>query len=173
MDNPSVKYGLMAGFVQIAVLLILYFIDSVFLLTYGSVFEYVVFIYFMVKAINFIKLRNENYISFPLAFRTGWLTYILAISITSVFTYILLNHIDVSLGDQLKQLQLEAFEKTADLFKLSEEEKARQLDYIENNNPNDIKSLAYSLPVSFLFPGAVIAVIVALFKKKERVEPQS
>ena len=102
----------------------------------------------MVYVVSLIKKQNEGFITFNDAFKPAWLTYILSSTIIALFTYVLMNFINPSLIEQLKELQVEAFEAAAKLLKYSEEQKEELLGQLENANPYDLKSIA-ALPFSF------------------------
>jgi hypothetical protein len=169
MGNLPVKYGLIAGGLGILFSLILYYLDSTIYLKFNSFPLYIIQIYFMVYVVSLIKKQNEGFITFNDAFKPAWLTYILSSTIIALFTYVLMNFINPSLIEQLKELQVEAFEAAAKLLKYSEEQKEELLGQLENANPYDLKSIA-ALPFSFLFPGAVIAVIIALIKRQNPIQ---
>lgn len=166
MGNLPVKYGLMAGGISIVFSVILYLLNDGVYLRFNIIPQYVIEIYFMAYVVSIIKERNNGFISFNEAFKSSWLTYILAASIISVFTYILMNFIDPGLIEKLKEMQVEAFELTSKWLKLNEEDKEKQLEILRTTNPYDLKSIA-ALPVSFLFPGAIIAVVISLIKRKD------
>lgn len=169
MGNLPVKYGLIAGGLGILFSLILYYLDNTIYLKFNSFPLYIIQIYFMVYVVSFIKKQNEGFITFNDAFKPAWLTYILSSTIIALFTYVLMNFIDPSLIEQLKELQVEAFEAAAKLLKYTEEQKEELLGQLENANPYDLKSIA-SLPFSFLFPGAIIAAIIALIKRQNPIQ---
>jgi hypothetical protein len=78
-----------------------------------------------------------------------------------------MNYIDPDLSTYFKELQLEDFEKASDLLKLSESDKAAQMEVMKNNEPYGIKSLAFNLPFSFIIPGALLALVIAAIIKKD------
>lgn len=166
MGNLPVKYGLIAGGISIVFSVILYLLNDAVYLRFNIIPQYVIEIYFMSYVVSIIKEQNNGFISFNEAFKSSWLTYILAASIISVFTYILMNFIDPTLIEKLKEMQVEAFELTSKWLKLTEDDKEKQLEVLRTTNPYDLKSIA-ALPVSFLFPGAIIAVVISLIKRKD------
>ena len=105
MGNLPVKYGLIAGGLGILFSLILYYLDSTIYLKFNSFPLYIIQIYFMVYVVSLIKKQNEGFITFNDAFKPAWLTYILSSTIIALFTYVLMNFINPSLIEQLKELQ--------------------------------------------------------------------
>lgn len=164
MGNLPVKYGLWAGIISIIVSVILYFLDKDVYLSFNVIPQYIIQIYFMVYVVSLVKRNNNDFITFNEAFKSGWLTFILSTTIIALYTYLLFNHLDTSLNDQLKLMQEDAFATASKWIKLTEEQRELQLDLIRNSNPYDLKSLA-ALPVTYMFPGAIIAAIIALIKR--------
>jgi hypothetical protein len=173
MGNHPIRFGLIAGGLQMGIVLILYFVNKDYYLSFGSLIEYIVFIYFMVLATQAQKKDFNGFISLTEAFKPAWLTYILAASLTTIFTFILLNYIDPDLAAYLKKMQIEAFDKAADLLKLSEADKMAQKELLESAEPYGLKTLAFNLPFSFILPGALLALIIAAFLKKDPIIKQS
>lgn len=169
MGNLPVKYGLIAGGLSIVLSIILYFVDSTVYLKYNTIPMYIIQIYFMVYVVSKIKKQHQGFITFNDAFKPAWLTYILSSTIIALYTYVLMNYLDPSLIDMLKELQLEAFETASKMLKYTDEQKEELLDQLENTNPYDLKSIA-ALPISYLFPGAIIALIIALIKRQDPIQ---
>ncbi len=171
MGNLPIKYGLLTGGISIAISVILYLISQDAYLKYNVLPQYIVEIYFMVSIVSVLKFQNGGYINFFDGFKAAWLTYVLAASLIAAFTYLLMNYIDPSLIERLKAIQVEAVEAAAKWIKMPEDDLETQIEIIESTNPYDLKSIA-NLPVSFIFPGAIIASIIALIKKREPVIPK-
>lgn len=169
MGNHPVRFGLIAGGLQIGVCLILYFINKDYYLSFGAPSEYIVFIYFMVLATQAQKKDLNGFISLNEAFKSAWLTYILAVSLSTIFTLILFNYVDTDLAAYYKKMQLEAFDKAADMFKISENDKKTQKDVLESAEPYGLNTVAFNLPFSFILPGALLAIIIAAFLKKDPI----
>lgn len=166
MSNHPVRFGLMAGGITIAILIFLYILSKNTLLQFGSFIEFFVVIYFMTRAVGATRNDGNGFISFNDAFKASWLTFILASSLVAIFIFILMNYIDPSLKDMLKQLQLESIEQVSSIFSFGEEVKEQMIDQIQESDVNGIKSLAYQLPLSFLFPGVIYALVISLIMKR-------
>lgn len=168
MGNLPVKYGFIASGLSIGISILLYLIDPEIYLKFNIIPQYIIEIYFMTFVVSIVKEDNGGFIKFSEAFRSAWLTYILAATLIALFTYLMMNFIDPNLIERLKVLQVEAVESVSKWGKLSEEELNEQVEIINSTNPYDIKSIA-ALPVSFLFPGAIIAAIIAIIKRREPI----
>lgn len=167
MENHSVKNGLWCGLGQILLSLVLYFVNAEFMLSWGSLLGYVFIIYFMQKAVADTRMDHKGFITFGEAFKAGWLTYILGSVLITIFTFVLMNYIDPGLLEKLKVTQVEALEKMGELLHIPEADLEEQISAIEDTNPFGITTIAYALPFSFIFPGAMIALIMALIMKKQ------
>jgi hypothetical protein len=167
MENHPVRNGVYAGVGQILVMFLFYFIDPSLMISWSSLLGYVVVIYFMRQAAKDQRQENGGYISFNGGFRTSWLTFVLAQTILTIFSFLLMNYIDPSLLDVMKETQIKVLEDMNNIFKLPEEDFEKQLEAIEDTNPYSLGSVAMALPFSFVFPGALIALIIGLVMKKE------
>lgn len=154
------------GLASVIFTLVLYFIDPKFMLSWGSYAGFLITLYFMIKALSNTRKDSQGMLTLGEGFRAGWLTYVLGSVISSVFMYIMVNHVDPSLIDTLKTIQIEAIEKVGTLFKLPEDQLQEQISVIEDTNPFGLAQVALALPFSFLFPGALIAIIIAAIMKK-------
>ena len=124
-------------------------------------------LYFMVMAVQNARNENEGFIGLGDAFKQGWLVFVIGISIHTAFTFVFYNYVDVSLLDVLKEAQVEALDKMAKTFNMSEADLEKAKSGIENENPFNLKSILIALPVSFLFPGALMAIVIAAIMKKD------
>jgi len=167
MVNHPVRYGLYAGGILVLLNLVIYFIDKTLLASVSSLIEFAVVIFFMTKAVSVLKADLGGFVSFKDAFKPAWLTFILATTITVLYTFILMNYIDPGLKDVIKEMQIDAFEQASEWLKISEPDKEVMLASIENSDSFGIKSIAFGLPFSFIFPGVLYALIISLIMKKE------
>jgi hypothetical protein len=167
MENHPVRNGVYAGVGQILVMFLFYFIDPSLMISWSSMVGYVVVIYFMRQAAKEQRLDNGGFITLNGGFRSSWLTFVLAQTMVTIFSYLLMNYIDPSLLDVMKETQIKVLEDMNSIFKLPEEDFEKQLEAIEDTNPFSLGNVAMALPFSFVFPGALIALIIGLVMKKE------
>jgi hypothetical protein len=80
-----------------------------------------------------------------------------------------MNYIDPGLKDVIKAMQLDAFEQASEWLKISEADKEVMLTSIEESDSFGMKSIAFGLPFSFIFPGVLYSMIMALIMKKEQL----
>jgi len=167
MEQYPVRNGLISGAVQVAVLVLFYFISTLMLISFASIVCFFIYIGFMRQTVLQYKRDQDGYITFKDAFKGSWLTYIPGTVIVVVFNYILFNFIDPGLLEMQKEIALDAFEAMSKYLPMSDEDYDKQVAVLESQNPYSLYSLAIGLPVSFLFPGALIAAIMALVMRKE------
>jgi hypothetical protein len=167
MGNYSLKNGLISGGVQVGVMVLFYFISAIMLISFAPMVCFFVYLGFMRQTVVQYKREKGGYISFKDAFRASWLTFIPGSVILAVFNYLLFNFMDPHLLEIQREILVETFEKMATFLPMSDEEYDKQLELLNNQNPYGLQSLATALPLSFLFPGALIAAIMALIMKKE------
>jgi hypothetical protein len=168
MQNHFVKYGLMMGVASIILNVILYLYKPSLLLEAGSWIGLIIMIYFMVKSVSATKSENSGYLALNESFKSAWLAYVLGSFISSVFMFILVNYIDPTLIDTIRDTQIAVLKQTGQAFNLSEKDIDDQISTIEDTNPFGLAQIAVSIPVSFLFPGAILAIIIAAIMKKNR-----
>ncbi|MBC7885955.1 MAG: DUF4199 domain-containing protein [Saprospiraceae bacterium] len=166
LENHPVRNGLILGVASIVFTLGLYLINPKFMLSWGSWAGIIIMVYFMRKSVLDQKKDNKGFISLGEGFKMGWLTYILGTVISTLFSFVLINYIDPSLIEILKDIQIEAIEQISKSFNMPEDTMQAQIEAIEDTNPFSVASLGIALPISFLFPGAVIAIIIASVLKK-------
>jgi Protein of unknown function (DUF4199) len=168
MQNHPVRFGFYAGGMVVVLELVLYFIDKTVFASVGSLVEFIFIISFMTKAVSATKADMLGFISFREAFKQAWLTFILATTIVVIFSFVFINYIDPSLKEIIKTIQLDAYTYASEWLKVPEGDKEAMLASIENADAFDIKSIAFGLPFSFIFPGVFYSMIMALIMKKEQ-----
>lgn len=138
------------------------------MLSFGTMIEFVLVIYFMTKAVSATRAGMDGWISLKEAFKPAWLTFILATTIVILFNFTLMNYLDPSLKELSKEMQVESFELASGWFKIPEADKESMIEKLEESDTFGINTIAFSLPFSFLFPGAFYAFIMALIMRREQ-----
>ena len=166
MSNYPLRFGLIAGGTVICLTLLFYFVDKSWMVSFGSFVEFGIVIYFMSKTVSAVKSESGGFISFGNAFKPAWGTFIITTTITTLFTFLLMK-------DVVKEIQAEAFEQASGWLKLGESDKEKMMEQLAESDAFDIKSIAFALPFSFIFPGTLYALIIALIMKKEPLLPNT
>ena len=166
MENHSIRNGILFGMAAVSLNLIFYFTSPKFMMGFGSWLIYLMGLYFMVMAVQSFKTQNEGYISLAEAFKAAWLTFVIGITMSGIFSFVLYNYIDIDLLDMLRESQIEALQKMAAMLNMDAAAVESAKIKIEDQNPFSLKSFALAMPVSYLFPGAIFAIIIAAVLKK-------
>jgi len=168
MDHPSVKYGVLGGFVSIIITLVLWFINPDYLLNYiGTVTGFIVLIYFMYFAGKEARELSDGYIDFGEIFKYLFITFVIMSLISTIFTYILYNFIDTDMIERQKELAIKAAEKMAAM--LGDDDVLDEInDKIEEQDFTFSIGKAIQGWVFGMIFGAIIAAIQgAIMKKKD------
>ncbi len=112
--NQGMKFGLIMGFIQIAITILLYTLDKNLLVDFKVLAVIMVInIALMVWPVRNYKKQNEGTITFKDAFMICLLTIVGGTLLSIVFSYFLYNLIDPTLADFIKERTLE---KTAGMM---------------------------------------------------------
>ena len=120
MENPSSKtniglnYGLIAGLVITVITLLQYLGGLDMYLSPIGYISYLVVITMAVLAALKVRKMNEGFLEFSQALKTTFAVFAIALLIQTIFTYILLNYIDVSFKEAVSQ---EVMDKTEQMMK--------------------------------------------------------
>ncbi len=168
MDNPAIKNGLFMGIASILFTMVLYFIDPSMIfgtIAYAGMLSP---IYFMWKSATEEKAINDGFLSFSEGLKAAFLTAVIGGLITQLFSYVLINFIDPSLVDVLRETSIEATEKIIAMFGDNEDAAEQMREAMEEQDftPTLGKTLIGYLG-SLIFPTFIIALIIAAITKKE------
>jgi len=170
MQNHFLRFGLLFGLISIGLILVFYFLEPS--LIFSALFGLIstIFIIILMRQSVHNKRTDQNgNITFKDAFRESWLTYVVAVTIVTLFSFILTSYIDETLHDVSIEAKKEALITSANFLKLPEERLEAQLIKIENEEPNSLGKTIFNLFINFIF-GAFISLIIAFFLKKEDKE---
>lgn len=168
MNSIVIKNGLLASGAAIVIGLVVYLASPKGVFTWGSWLTLVPLIYFMVNAVKETRDGYGGYITLRQAFAPAWITYLIYAVISSIFTFVLMNYIDPDMITMAKEISIEAFEKMSGL--LGEEAVQAAIEEIENKNPFSFSQILINTAGSLVFPGALVALIIAAILKKKNPE---
>jgi len=167
MENNAVKYGIYSGVASVLFSMVLYFINPSLMFGMAAWIGLLIPVYFMYKAATEEKMENDGYLSFGEALKATFLVAVIAFLISTLYSYVLINFIDPSLVDTIKQQSVEAAEKVAGMFGGDEdvlEEMRDQMD--EQNFAPTLASSLMSYLFTLIIPGFPMALIVSAITKK-------
>lgn len=165
------KYGLSLGAFSILLQLTLYLINPSLLFDWkiglgiGVLFS-CLFIFLAQKE---MKQADDGFLSFGEAFVVGWKTYALGTLLATLFTFVLYNFIDSSLGDLQKEYSIELVEEMAESFNFDDEVLEAQIEAIEEKDVNsNIGELLLGWGIIILTLGSILSAIMAAISKNGR-----
>ena len=168
MNSNAIKYGVISGIVSIIFSMALYFINPKMMFGGLAYLGMLIPVFFMWKASNDEKKINEGYLPFGEALIISFIVVAIALLISSIFTYILINFIDPSLVDVIKEISIEAAEKVAGIFGADEDSLDEMRDQMDEQ---DLRPTIFTTLFNYLgslVVGFIIALIVAAIVKKTR-----
>ena len=167
--TTSLKWGLIGGLLIILFSIIMYAIDSALLVnTWAGLIGFVVLLTVIILSVKEVKLGQDGFISLSEALFAGFLVYVIASFLHTVFQYALFNWIDTNLPILLKEKTIATTVEMMQKFGASEEDINKTLSQLDGKldvgNPanmfwNFLKGSAF---------GFVICFIIALIMKKKR-----
>ena len=168
MKNIAIKYGVIGGITGIILMLILWFVNAKFFLSYHYYLGAVVIIYFMYKSAAEVKKANGGYITFGEVFKPLFITFVFGTLIFALFQFLMFNFIDTGLIDLQKEMAQEAIEKLSQYLD-NEEFTEKMQEAIDEQNFDMSFFKVMSSWVFSLIWGAVISLIMSAVMKKNPV----
>lgn len=164
--NVGVMYGLVNGVISCLFLLILYlagvkwFIHPVAYLAYA--------IPIVIAVLAGIKQRkiNGGYIEFGHALKTVFLVFVLGSLITTVFTYVLFNIIDIPFREAMMQEAAIATEKLMEKFGAPQDTIDKTVEDMLSGNSYSIGKILLSFAFGCIVAFIISLIIAAIIKRR-------
>ena len=135
-------------------------------MTWAGWVGYLITGFFMWKAATAERSDNGGGLSFGNAFKTSFIVWLIASLLSILFMYVLINFIDTSLLDVILQTQKDAMNQMSGL--LGEEATAAAMAEIESQGASfGVGTVALGWIMGLVFPGAIIALIIAAIVKRD------
>jgi hypothetical protein len=166
-SNVGLRYGLLAGLVITVITLGQYLggIDM-YLSPIGYV-SYLVIITMAVLAALNVRKSNEGFLEFSQALKVTFTVFVIAMLIQTLFTYVLMNFIDVSFKESLSQEIMNKTEIMLKKFGLSDSQIDAQMEKERNTDQfalmRVLLGFAISCIVAFIF-----CLLISLIVKKSK-----
>lgn len=175
MDNPGIKWGIYLGIASVAVSLILYLVNPIWMYQSPAVLAgLVITILFLVLAGKEKREDLGGYASFGQVFPTLFLVSIISAVISVIFGYILMNVIDPGLIDVQKEASMDSTRWILELMGVEGDDMDAALEAtaeeLDKQEFGGVKQMMTGLIAAGFF-GAFISAIVSLFVKKK--DPES
>ncbi len=167
--NSSLKWGLIGGMVIILYSIIMYAIDSALLVNaWAGFLGLAVLLAVIIMGIKEVKTGQEGFISLSEALFAGFLVYVTASFIHTVFQYALFNWIDTNLPVLLKEKTIETTVEMMQKFGASEDDINKTLTQLDGKlDVGSAGTMFWNFLKGSAF-GFVICFIIALIMKKKR-----
>lgn len=165
-SNPALTYGVLAGLGICLLSLVLYLSGLDAFLKYAW-FNYLILIIFGVIAGLAQKKAHGGILEFADALKVVFGTMVLALLIQMVFNYILLNLVDVSFAEALKQASIDKGEEIMRKFGAPSEEIDSYLDKAAKDNPNSFKNMFFGFAIWSIVAFLVALIISAIIKRNK------
>ncbi len=163
MENPSVKWGLIAGLGVMITSLLFYLVNVNWFFSISSYVSWIVYIACMVFAVKDMRGKH-GFISFKDAFSTAFIVYAISSLMYFIFYYLMFNVIDPGLAEIQQEIAREAMESFSSF--MTEEQIEEAMARVEDQSMN-IGTLGVGYLFNLIFPGAIMAAIIAIILKKD------
>ena len=163
--NNALIYGLLTAVVSIAFSVLTYVLDVPFK-SPVMYFSFIILIAGVVYGtLQYRNIYSGGYLSFGKAFLSGFFIVLTAIIITTIYTYVFMTIIDPSFLDKVVEQSLEQAETKMMEKGLSEDQMGPALEITKKMmSPAWLTIMGL---ISNLIFGSIIALIAAIFTKKE------
>jgi hypothetical protein len=168
-SNTTLMYGVIGGLALSVFLLVLYLIGTSAFLSPAAWIGYIVIITIAVLAGLRQRKLNGGYIEFAEALKIVFGVFALSFLIQTIFSYILLNYIDVPFRDALTQATMDRTEEFMKRMGMSADEIDKALTEAGKTDPSSIKNTALGYGISLIVFFIISLIIAAIIKRKAPV----
>ncbi len=166
--STSLKWGLIGALVIILYSIIMYVIDSTLLVNMWAGFlGFVIFVVLIVMGVKEVRSGQKGFITLSEALFAGFLIYVIASFVHTVFQYALFNWIDPNLPILLKEKSIEMAVELMQKFNTPEDVVNKELAKLDELNVASAGTMFWNFLKGSAF-GFVICFIIALIMKKKR-----
>lgn len=164
--NYYLRFGMVYGFATMVLGVLMYLISPDMLYDFRyRILLFIGVVIVMILATRYTKKIASRNFTFREAFRQSWLTYVVGISLISMFQYGLEN-IDASLLEISKQKAREELLLSARWMHMPEQAVVLEMQKIDISTKESPGKFIFNTFFSFIF-GAVPAFIIALIMRRE------
>ena len=166
--NPLwLRYGIIYGLVSIVFSLVNYYVVSMGLSTM-SIISFIIMIVILVIVGRAQRQENNDILPYGEALKTTFLTGLVGVVISTLFTIILVNLIDPSLVEKLTEMGMDAARSMMEAVGMPEDKLAEAMEKAEEESVNGFTPTRQLLGIfqSSIFV-LIVAAIVSIFIKKD------
>jgi hypothetical protein len=168
-SNTGLTYGLIGGLALSVFLLVLYLVGTSAFMSPAAWIGYIVIIAIAVLAGVRQRKLNGGYIEFGEALKVVFAVFALSFLIQTVFSYILLNYIDVPFRDALTQATMDKTEEFMRRMGMPDSEIDKALTEASKQDPSSIKNTLLGYGISLIVFFIISLIIAAIIKRKQPV----
>lgn len=162
-ESPAIRNGFFGGLAAVILALLFYLFNTKSFLSLSGFLIIILYIICVIRGVREQKATMDHF-PFVEALKTGFLTYIVASLVYTIFHYVLMNFVDPGLVDMQREVAVEAIEKMSGF--MGEDQMEAAIDAIESQDLSFTVSKALiTFAWGLIFPGIIIALIVAAFTK--------
>jgi hypothetical protein len=166
-SNVGLKYGLISGLIITIITLLQYLGGLDMYLSPIGYISYLVVTTMAVLAALHVRKANEGFLEFTEALKVTFSVFVISLLLQTIFSYILLNYIDVSFKEALSQEVLNKTEQMLKKFGASDSQIDEALESERSKDPFSASRVllgyAISCIVAFIF-----CLLISLIVKRSR-----
>ncbi|WP_295179073.1 DUF4199 domain-containing protein [uncultured Christiangramia sp.] len=165
----ATSYGLYLGIALILISVLVYAFDiSLMTEWYYTPIVYIIILALAIMAVNKAKKFNTGIFSFKEAFSTYFITVVIGLVLSTLFSVILFNVIDPQAADTLQEItmskQAEMFEK----FGMTEAQINETMTEMQKENFFSFKNVMISLAIQLVIFSIIGLIVALIFREKDK-----
>ena len=166
-NKEILKFGLISALVSILVLAIIYILGAEYFMSpLVWISSFSLPIIFIVLGCIEVKKKKDGYLEFKEALKISFGILVMTSLASSVFSFVLMNYIDVTYAETVKQLTIEKTMEFMQKFKVPESEIDKQIDELIKQDIFSFGNLAKSFANTCIVYFIEALIVSAIIKKK-------
>ncbi|GAA4322139.1 DUF4199 domain-containing protein [Pontixanthobacter gangjinensis] len=162
------SYGLYLGLALILITVLVYAFDiSLMTEWYYNISIYIIILVLSIMAVSKAKKFNTGLFSFKEAFSSYFLTVVIGLVISVVFSVLLFNLIDPEAANTVKELTMEKQAEMFEKFGMTEAQINEAMGKMEEENFFSLKNILISLAVQLVIFSIIGLIIALIFREKD------
>jgi hypothetical protein len=168
IKKNGIKFGILLGLAGILSQLVIYLSGGTELIaTVTGVVFWVIYLVIRIFQLIYTKKELNNTITFKEAFTTLFICILNGILISQLFTYLLMNHIDIEYGKNLNEFMITKQVEASKLLGA----KSSDLKEIASMDNFSISNLLKGTAMSLIISSIMNLILAAIFKSKSTNSP--
>jgi len=165
----ATSYGLYLGLALILITVIIYAFDiSIMTEWYYTPIVYLLIIILGVMAVSKAKKFHTGIFSFKEAFSPYFLTVVIGLLISTIFSVLLFNLIDPDAANTLKELTMEKQTEMFEKFGMTEAQINQAMTEVQKENFFSFKNIMISIAVQLVIFSIIGLIVALIFREKDK-----